>query len=74
MTINYGNHECLVVNKAFMDKQYDRIEKGLCIGELGIIRSDDDDDVWFNIYNCYLDADDEGEYYAVKCDEYGNEE
>lgn len=73
MTINYGNHECLVVSKAFMDKQYDRIEKGLCIGELGIIRSDDDEH-WFNIYNCYLDADDEGNYYAVKCDEYGNEE
>jgi len=71
-SIFYGIHECLIVSKSFIDKQYER--NGICVAEVSIIRDDDNEDLWHYIYNCYTDEDDDGDWYATNCDEYGHEE
>lgn len=71
-TVYWGNQECQVVSKSFMDRQYER--PGIYVGEVSFIRDDYDEDLWHYIYHCYTDEDDEGLWYATNCDEYGTEE
>jgi hypothetical protein len=71
-TVYYGNQECLVVSKSFIDRQYKR--PGLYTGEVSFIQDEDNEDLWHTIYHCYTDVDDEGLWYATNCDAYGVEE
>jgi len=72
-TVSYGNHECEVVSKSFIDRQFDRFPI-IYTGEVSVIQDDNDEDLYHRIYHCYTDEDDEGVYYATNCDFYGNEE
>lgn len=71
-TVYYGNQECRIVSKSFMDNQYNRPK--IYVGEVSFIRDENDDDLWHTIYHCYTDVDDEGEWFATNCNEQGDEE